>query len=212
MLARRLSKDPAVSVIMFASMLSLYACNQHLGAMQSEEPKTSPPSAAIAMAQPTENAAAEADVFEKRSITTDVIGPTGQTLGKMTATSAPSGLLLRVSLPMAFLTPGWHGLHLHQNADCSDIGAYKVSGGHVGKMTGGHGLLNVDGPEAGDLPNIHVGVDGSAYAEMFTSLTTLDTLEASGGFAMIIHAGPDDHETQPIGGAGARVACAAVKF
>ncbi|HBS33699.1 MAG TPA: superoxide dismutase family protein, partial [Parvularcula sp.] len=31
------------------------------------------------------------------------------------------------------------------------------------------------------------------------------------GFAIIIHANPDDHVTQPIGGAGDRVACAAFK-
>jgi Cu-Zn family superoxide dismutase len=29
------------------------------------------------------------------------------------------------------------------------------------------------------------------------------------GAAIVVHASPDDHETQPIGGAGARVACAA---
>jgi len=29
--------------------------------------------------------------------------------------------------------------------------------------------------------------------------------------AVVIHASPDDHASQPIGGAGARVACAAIK-
>jgi Cu-Zn family superoxide dismutase len=30
------------------------------------------------------------------------------------------------------------------------------------------------------------------------------------GSALLIHAAPDDHTSQPIGGAGARIACAAL--
>ncbi len=30
------------------------------------------------------------------------------------------------------------------------------------------------------------------------------------GFAVVVHAEPDDHHSQPIGGAGARIACAAI--
>jgi Cu-Zn family superoxide dismutase len=37
----------------------------------------------------------------------------------------------------------------------------------------------------------------------------LPLLDADGS-ALMIHAGPDDQVTQPIGGAGARVACAAL--
>jgi Cu-Zn family superoxide dismutase len=31
------------------------------------------------------------------------------------------------------------------------------------------------------------------------------------GSALVIHANPDDHMTQPIGGSGPRVACAVIK-
>jgi Cu-Zn family superoxide dismutase len=31
------------------------------------------------------------------------------------------------------------------------------------------------------------------------------------GSAIVVHANPDDHNSQPIGGAGARVACGVVK-
>ena len=34
---------------------------------------------------------------------------------------------------------------------------------------------------------------------------------APGGRALVIHASPDDHVTQPIGGAGARIACGVIR-
>ena len=72
-------------------------------------------------------------------------------------------------------------------------------------------------------PNIYAGADGRATAEIFNSTIGLFPSEAAAaesgphplidedGFAMIIHVNPDDHITQPIGGAGSRVACAAIK-
>jgi Cu-Zn family superoxide dismutase len=46
---------------------------------------------------------------------------------------------------------------------------------------------------------------------VFTSLTTLAALRDADGSAVVIHANPDDHMAQPIGGAGPRVACAVIK-
>ncbi|WP_368859879.1 superoxide dismutase family protein [Mycobacterium tuberculosis] len=39
----------------------------------------------------------------------------------------------------------------------------------------------------------------------------LDGLKDANGSALIIHAKADDHKSQPIGGAGDRIACAAIK-
>ena len=36
-------------------------------------------------------------------------------------------------------------------------------------------------------------------------------LKDSDGSAFVIHANEDDHSTQPIGGAGARIACSVIK-
>jgi Cu-Zn family superoxide dismutase len=75
-----------------------------------------------------------------------------------------------------------------------------------------HGLLNVDGgPDFGDLPNLYVAADGTAHAEAFTQLTRFADLTDADGSAIVIHANPDDHRTQPIGGAGARVGCGVIK-
>jgi len=133
----------------------------------------------------------------------------GAEIGKVEFTASEHGVLLRVLAEPGALTPGWHGIHLHAVGDCSDQ-ALTNSGSHVKHSAAQHGLLNPYGPEDGDLPNIHAAADGSAAAEIFSSLVTLSQLQDADGSAVIIHAGPDDHMSQPIGGAGSRVACAVV--
>jgi len=149
-------------------------------------------------------------VFVPTTASASVVGTKGTEIGRVDLTDGPNGLVVRVELDAGSLSPGWHGLHLHQLGDCSDIGVYKLSGGHVGKIEGGHGLLNPAGPEGGDTPNIYAHADGAAAMEFVTARTNLAELRDEDGAALIIHAGPDDHITQPIGGAGARVACAEI--
>ncbi|WBO22485.1 superoxide dismutase[Cu-Zn] [Sphingomonas abietis] len=147
--------------------------------------------------------------------TSELKNGAGAVIGHVTLTDAPHGVLLRVEA--SGLTPGWHGIHFHEKGDCSDA-AFKMSGGHVHTMTPSiHGLLNPQASDQGDLPNIFAGADGTATAELFTPLVALhagtaraDLLDADGS-AVVIHAAADDYKTQPIGGAGARVACAVVK-
>jgi Cu-Zn family superoxide dismutase len=144
--------------------------------------------------------------------TAELKGADGATIGTVVLTDAPNGVLLRVEA--SGLTPGWHGIHFHEKGTCGDAG-FKLSGGHVhGAGASVHGLLNPAATDQGDLPNIHAGADGRAAAEIFTPLAALhaakgraNLLDADGS-AVVIHAAADDYKTQPIGGAGARVACA----
>ena len=143
------------------------------------------------------------------TVTADLKNSTGQTVGAVTLTEAPNGVLMRVEAKG--LAPGWHGLHFHEKGDCSKSD-FTSAGAHVhGAGTAVHGLLNPARNETGDLPNLHAGSDGVASAEVFTSLTMLAALRDADGSAVVIHANPDDHMAQPIGGAGPRVACAVVK-
>lgn len=148
-------------------------------------------------------------------MTAPLKGVGGATIGQVTLTDAPNGVLLHVEA--SGLTPGWHGIHFHENADCSDA-AFKSAGGHVHSMTPTtHGLLNPAANDQGDLPNIHAGADGMAMAEIFAPMVALhagtsraNLLDADGS-SVVIHAKPDDYASQPIGGAGDRVACAVVR-
>lgn len=144
-----------------------------------------------------------------QTLTAELKNSAGQTVGAVTLTEAPKGVLMRVEAKG--LSPGWHGVHFHEKGDCSKAD-FTSAGAHVhGAGAGVHGLLNPGANETGDLPNIHAGADGAASAEVFTSLTTLSALRDADGSAVVVHANPDDHLAQPIGGAGPRVACAVVK-
>jgi len=150
------------------------------------------------------------------------VSPSGEDKGYVVFKNTPgAGVIMRIDLQG--LSEGWHGIHLHQTGDCSDgADGFKASGGHIDPDDHEHGLLNPEGAERADLPNIYAGADGRATAEIFNGLVALYPSEAASaeagpfplmdedGFAVVIHTSPDDHMTQPIGGAGKRVACAAI--
>jgi len=140
----------------------------------------------------------------------------GKALGSVALTAAPKGVLVKIEAKG--LTPGWHGAHFHEKGDCSDA-KFQKSGGHVhGSKPLVHGLLNPEASDSGDLPNLYVDKDGNVTVELYSTLVSLgaasdgrpDLLDADGS-AIVIHAKPDDYTTQPIGGAGDRVACAVIK-
>jgi Cu-Zn family superoxide dismutase len=144
-----------------------------------------------------------------QAVTADLKNSTGQTVGAVTVTEAPKGVLMRVEV--MGLSPGWHGMLFHDKGDCSKS-EFTSAGPHVhGSAAAVHGLLNPAATETGDLPNIHVDADGAGATEVFSSLIKLADLRDADGSAVVIHAGTDDHTSQPIGGSGARVACAVIK-
>ena len=138
----------------------------------------------------------------------------GKELGTVGVTAAPKGVLLRIEA--RGLPPGWHGMHFHEKANCGDS-SFTGAGGHVhSEKPIIHGFLTEGANDAGDLPNIHVHPDGSVTVELYSTLVSLDdrdgkpSLRDEDGSALVIHADPDDYATQPIGGAGARIACAVI--
>ena len=143
-----------------------------------------------------------------------VIDNKGAAIGSLQLRGSAAGTVLRLSLKAGSLTPGWHGVHLHAVGDCSDTDKFMNSKAHVNHDNRKHGLLNAEGPDNGDLPNIYAAADGSVNAELFTPFAKVsgaNGLKDADGSALIVHAAEDDHSTQPIGNAGARVACAVIK-
>lgn len=133
---------------------------------------------------------------EMRNAEGDPIGTVGMQQG--------SGGFL-VTVMVEGIEPGPHGIHIHSVGTC--MPDFKASGGHINVDDRQHGLLNPDGPDNGDLPNIYAAADGTVQAELFTTLVDPDLLMDNDGSAIVIHENRDDHHTQPIGGAGGRIAC-----
>lgn len=110
------------------------------------------------------------------------------------------------------LTPGLHGLHIHEKGDCSAPDGTSA-GGHFAPDGDPHG--SPDSPPAehhvGDLGNIEATDEGFAVVNVVDAEMTLDDGPKSVlGRAMIVHSGEDDFETQPTGAAGSRVACGVI--
>ena len=147
----------------------------------------------------------------------DMVNPDGAAIGEAKLWQGPKGVVIMVT--MSGLTPGKHAIHIHSVGTCEPD--FKASKGHINVTESAHGLLNPDGPDNGDLPNIYAHSDGSVMAEMYTTAVyfggmmddpaegTADLMDQDGS-ALVVHAMGDDHVTQPIGGAGGRVACGVI--
>ncbi|MHC1754108.1 MAG: superoxide dismutase family protein [Methanosarcina sp.] len=122
--------------------------------------------------------------------------------------------LVRVQVLVTNLTPGLHGIHIHENANCT-APSFTSAGGHYNPLGKEHGLANPRGPHAGDMPNLVVGYDGTGQMDVVTNLVTLSagptTLFTDNGTALVIHAGSDDQMTNPAGTSGDRVACGVIE-
>ena len=142
----------------------------------------------------------------------EMVAADGSAVGKVTFEQTPHGVLMYVEV--AGLLPGAHGIHLHAVGACTPD--FKAATGHINPNKVLHGLRHPDGPDHGDLPNLYAAADGSARAEFFTVLVSvasgdMPALLDEDGSAVIIHENPDDHLTQPIGGAGGRIACGVIE-
>jgi superoxide dismutase, Cu-Zn family len=173
--------------------------------------------AAIALAAGAAHAAHHGDkeAHESKGASASFIDREGNDVGTATLTDSPHGVL--IYLDLHGLPPGAKAIHIHSVGTCEDPEeGFVASKGHLNPDGKEHGLLNPKGPDAGDLPNIIVLEDGTVKVEMFSTLASLHGGDGRGtildedGAALVIHINRDDHFTQPIGGAGPRIACGVI--
>jgi len=97
-------------------------------------------------------------------------------VGQATLTEVSGGV--RIVLEASGLRPGPKGVHLHAAGKCEPP-AFASAGDHLNPQNKPHGLLNPDGPHAGDLPNITIDADGKGRLETFTERVSLGPGSAS---------------------------------
>jgi superoxide dismutase, Cu-Zn family len=167
-------------------------------------------------------------------VTAEMKNAKGKSVGTVELRQLLNGVLITADLKD--LPPGPLGFHIHERGKC-DAPDFKSAGGHFNPTKAEHGFDTRGGPHIGDLPNIHVGKDGTAKAEFFSAQLSLKsaTVAASGsaatgagagtasggaavagpfslvdgeGTALMVHAATDDHADMD--SAGGRLACGVI--
>ncbi|MCS0494002.1 superoxide dismutase family protein [Ancylobacter sp. MQZ15Z-1] len=145
--------------------------------------------------------------------TASIINTEGAQIGTATLRQTLHGVLIAVEV--SGLPQGEHGFHIHQTGRCDPKDGFKTAGGHYAPRQKRHGLMDPDGPHAGDMPNQLVGAAGTMSVQVLDTAVTLEpgkaTLFDDDGSAIVIHSGPDDYVSQPAGNAGDRIACGVIK-
>lgn len=122
--------------------------------------------------------------------------------------TTPRGDVVKVTIDVQDAPPGSHGVHVHENGDCSAPDA-SSAGGHFNPEGMPHGDLG-GARHPGDFGNLEVGADGRGHRELAIDTLTLGPGGLSViGRAVVVHERPDDF-SQPNGNAGRRIACGVV--
>lgn len=104
---------------------------------------------------------------------------------------------------------GKHAFHIHEFGDCSSADG-SSAGGHYNPEGHDHGLPDKDERHAGDLGNLSADADGKAtYTLTVKNITLTGEHNPIIGRGVIIHVKEDDGG-QPVGNAGARIACGVI--
>lgn len=149
-----------------------------------------------------------------KSAHADLVNAQGTKIGA--ATISASGQGVKISVKVSELTPGVHGIHIHNVGKCEGP-AFTSAGGHFNPTNAHHGIHNTEDPHPhlGDLPNLTVGQSGNGKTTFTAEGVTLgdgaNSLFHEGGTSLVIHAKADDLMSDPSGNSGDRVACGVIE-
>lgn len=107
---------------------------------------------------------------------------------------------------------GVHAFHIHEHGDCSAADA-SSAGGHFNPSGQPHGRAQHGAHHLGDADNLRADGNGVAKVNAHFRGVVLGGGAANDviGKAIVVHADPDDYQSQPAGNAGKRIACGVIQ-
>ncbi|WP_448852832.1 superoxide dismutase family protein [Corynebacterium sp. 335C] len=145
--------------------------------------------------------------------TAKLVKADGAEAGDVEFADGPGGVA--VTVRAQGLTPGFHGMHLHEIGLCEpnsvapgggEPGDFNSSGSHIAGPHGDHHRAGEGQPRkpgeptvghAGDLPPLLVKEDGTAELTVVTDRLTRELLLDADGSAVIVHEGADNFGNVP---------------
>ncbi|RAU89835.1 superoxide dismutase [Mycobacterium colombiense] len=201
---KKFSGSPFVaSLLMGLPVVAMTACSspQHASTQPGTTPrvKSAAPSSGESTSTPAPAAGslnAELKTPDGRSAATATFDFTGGYVTVTVKTVAPG-----------ILTPGIHGLHVHEIGKC-EPNSVAPTGGAPGNFLSAGGHYQAPGhtgkPESGDLASLEVRQDGSAYLVTTTDSFNRDDLLAGNKTALMLHGAQDTENAMD------RVACGVI--
>lgn len=123
--------------------------------------------------------------------------------GTITFTKSEGGI--NVAADLQGLTPGKHGIHIHEYGDISSTDG-SSAGGHFNPTSKMHGSPMGEMHHEGDLGNIEADSSGKAHLEFVDKSISFMGMTSIIGRSVVVHKGVDDMTSQPAGNSGPRVA------
>ena len=142
---------------------------------------------------------------------TAVVRPASGSQAHGTIKFTQVGTRVRVDAEIAALSPGSHGMHVHETGDCSAPDAASA-GAHFNPAAKKHGPPDSMERHAGDLGNLKANEYGKATLSMIVDgLSVGKGTDGVIGRGIIVHADTDDLKTDPGGNSGGRIGCGVIE-
>ncbi len=144
--------------------------------------------------------------------TVNIIDKERESIGSAILRETPRGVLIHLVLKKGPV--GTHAFHIHEVGKCEPPD-FHTAGGHLNPMGLIHGIMSPKGFHLGDLPNIYIRKNEVLEIEILVPESSLDSFNKNmldeDGATLIIHERKDDYRTNPLGDAGARIACGIIE-
>ncbi|CAN5500573.1 superoxide dismutase family protein [soil metagenome] len=116
---------------------------------------------------------------------------------------------VHISGTISGLTPGLHGMHIHEKGVCDGPG-FESAGGHFNPDMSKHGGPDSARRHAGDYGNILANDYGTAYIDYIDRESSLRGKYSILGRSIVVHEKADDMMTDPSGNSGSRLGCGVI--